>query len=116
MILFLTIAFAGVWHLVADYSILVILAGGCIALAFLSQFIPVIGPFLGKLRIDFLWAAAVFVAMLIWGGHIQHDTDLRWQAKQAVLNQAVGKIVTSTTPRPNAKHKAPADKWDNPKN
>ena len=114
--LFLSLFFAGIWHLVADYSILAILAGCCIAAAFFSQFIPVIGPFLGKLRIDFMWAAALFIAMLLWGGHIQHDTNLQWEAKQAVLNKAVTKIVKQTTPRPNAKHKAPRDRWDNSKN
>ena len=112
----LQLALAGIWHLVADYSVLVVLAGGLIALAVLSQFIPVIGPFLGKFRVDLLWAAALIIAMLLWGAHIQHDTNLQWQAKQVVLDKAVMKIVKQTTPRPNAKHKAPHDRWDNSRN
>jgi hypothetical protein len=108
----LKLAVAGIGHLVADYSALSVLAGGLIALAFLSQFIPVVGPFLTKFRADLLWAAALLIAMLLWGAHIQHDTNLQWQAKQAVLDKAVEKIVTQTTPKPAASHKAPRDRWD----
>jgi len=112
----LHLAFAGIGHLIAAYSIMVVLAGALIAAAVASDWIPVIGPYLTKFRADLFWAAAVIIACLFWGAHIQHDTNLAWEAKQVVLDKAVTKIVKQTTPRPNAKHKAPHDRWDNSRN
>lgn len=110
--LFLSLAFAGIWHLIVDYLGMFAFA----AVLIIGSFLVGEVPFFGKISADMRWVAAAIVACLLWGAHIQHDTDLRWEAKQAVLNKAVSKIVVQTTPRPNAKHKAPRDRWDNPKN
>lgn len=112
----LSLAFAGIWHLLVDYMGLFALAGVLIAAAIFSTMIPIVGPLLTALRADLLWAAAVIIACLLWGLHIQHDTNLAWQAKQAVLDKAVEKIVTQTAPKPTKPHKAPYDRWDNRRN
>ena len=110
--LFLQLAFAGIWHLIADYSILTIIAGALIVGSFFVDEVP----FLGKISADMRWVAVVLIAMLLWGAHIQHDDDLRWQAKQVALDKAVARVVAQTAPKPNAKHTAPHDRWDRPGN
>ena len=110
--LVLHLAFAGIWHLLVDYLGMFAFAAVLIVGSFFVDEVP----FLGKVSADMRWVAAGIIACLLWGAHIQHDDDLRWEAKQAVLDKAVERVVGQTAPKPNAKHTAPRDRWDRPGN
>jgi hypothetical protein len=98
------LAFAGlggfIWHWGLGIGLLII----CGLAYFLSDSIPVIGPFLTKFRKDILWIAAgiaIFMAGQVVGAK---DEAKRCTAKTVVIEKVVGKAVegakTSTTPDP----------------
>lgn len=96
----LKLAFAGIGHLIGDYSVMVIIAGLLIAAAIFSTAIPYVGPFLTKFRADLLWCAAFIIGCLLWGAHIQHDDNLRWEAKAGLIDKTVHKATTKADHAP----------------
>jgi hypothetical protein len=98
------LAFAGIGHLLADYSIASLVAGALLVGSFFVDEVPL----LGKVSADMRWAAVFIIGCLVWGAHIQHDDDLRWMAKQTVINGAVSHATTKPNVDPNK------DKFDSP--
>lgn len=95
------------WHWGTGIGVIII----CIACAWFTTAVPVIGPYLKGIRKDLVWVAvavAVFLAGNVMGARDQASKD---KAKGAVVTKHVDKVVKSVkTP----KFKSTKDPWDNP--
>ena len=80
------VALSGLGNLLWDYSWTTLLAAGLIIGSFFVDEIPVLGY---KVAADMRWAAVCILGCLLWGAHIEHDTNLHWEAKQATIDKAV---------------------------
>ena len=96
------LAFVGMGHLIADYSIAVVVAAALIVGSFFIGAIPVVGVLLGKFRIDMLWAGGLIIACLLWGAKIEHDTNLHWQAKAAMVDTGIATATKKSVEKPSA--------------
>lgn len=105
--------FAGIWAQVWHWGIGIGLIILCLAGAFFTTSIPIIGPYLTNARRDLLWAAftiAIFLAGQWLGAH---DEKRKHEARQVIIEQTVDKAVDKTK-TPAAKGKP--DRWDKPEN
>lgn len=102
-------AWSQVWHWGTGIGLIVL----CLAGAYFTTAIPIIGPYLKDARKDLLWAAlgiGVFLAGQALGAH---DEARKTAAKQNVVEQKVDGVVEKTkTPR----YRKQKDRWDNPEN
>lgn len=108
---FVHLAAAGIWSQVWHWGTGIGLIILCLAMAYFTTAIPVIGPYLNGARKDCLWAAfgiAVFLAGQALGAH---DANRRNAAKQIVVEQHVDKVVKKTT---TPKYQKMKDRYDNP--
>lgn len=109
----LQLAFAGVWGQVWHWGTGVGLIILCLAGAYFTTAIPVIGPYLTHARKDFLWAAAG-IAIFLGGQALgAHDEARKTAARKIVIEQQVDSVVEQTkTPKSRAKK----DRWDRSEN
>lgn len=107
------LAVAGVWAQIWHWGTGVGLILLCLAAAYFTTAIPLIGPYLEGARKDLLWAAfgiAVFLAGQALGAH---DANRRNVAKQIVVEERVDSVVEKTkTP----KYRKMPDRYDKPEN
>lgn len=110
---FIKLAAAGVWSEVWHWGTGIGLIVLCLAGAYFTTAIPLIGPYLTHARKDLLWAAfgiGVFMAGQALG---EHDANRRNAAKQKVVEQHVDSVVQKTT---TPRYRKMKDRWDNPEN
>jgi hypothetical protein len=107
------LALAGIWAQVWHWGTGIGLIILCLAGAYFTTAIPIIGPHLAGARKDLLWAAAVIAVFL--GGQAlgAHDEARKQAAKVLVIEKNVTKAVTNAK-TPAAQHRK--DKFDDPKN
>lgn len=100
-----------IWHWGLGIGAIILL----IAADVFSTSIPIIGPFLGRIR-EWLFLAACAIAFVLAGEYIgAHDAAYRCKAQTIVVNHYVDKIVHETqhNRRPATKS---TDPWDSPNN
>ncbi len=106
-------AFAGlghlIWHWGTGIGLIIIL----LALAWFTQAVPIIGPYLTGMRKDLLWAALAVGVFLFGMATGIKDERRVCTAQTVVVTKYVGKAVEKTkTPRARAEK----DPYDNPDN
>ncbi len=109
----INLALAGIWAQVWHWGLGIGLIILCLAGAYFTTSIPIIGPHMTHARKDLLWAAfgiAIFLAGQALGAH---DANRRNEAKQVVIEERVDDVVEKTkTPKARAR----TDRWDRPEN
>lgn len=103
--------FAGVTKYVVHWGFWGTATAVLLALGVFAPAIPVIGPFLSKIRKDFFLAAGVCVAVMYGMYTGAKDATARCVAKEVVIEKTVTKAVDKTK-TPAAKRQR--DRWDNP--
>jgi hypothetical protein len=105
------LAVAGVWAQVWHWGTGIGLIILCLAGAYFTTAIPIIGPWLTNARKDLLWAAAVIAVFMAGQALGAHDEARKNAAKKVVIEQRVDTVVEKTkTPKARARR----DKWDKP--
>lgn len=111
--LWINMALAGIWSQVWHWGTGIGLIILCLAGAYFTSAIPILGPWLANARKDLLWAAfgiAVFLAGQALGAH---DEARKAKARVVVIQDTVTKAVThAKTPAAHQRK----DKFDDPKN
>ena len=109
--IWLKLSFAALWPMIWTFGLgtgLIIL---CLFVAFFSSSIPIIGPFLGGLRKDLIWAAiGIFLAMTFMGIGIKQEHD-RCIAQNQIIQNEVNQAVKDATKPSN-----PPDPFNNKEN
>lgn len=98
-----------IWHWGIGIGLLIIFAGSAV----LSNYIPLIGPWLTKER-EGLYILAIFIGAILFGEYIGiHDANKHHAAQQVVITNAVDNaVIYSTSPKvDNSK-----DPYDSPEN
>lgn len=106
----LKLAGAGLWGMIWHWGLGIGLIILLLAAAFFSASIPIIGPFLGKIRKDLIWVAlaiGVFLAGMAVG---ITDESHRYETKAKIVGQIVDDSIIDAN-RPGRK-----DPFDNPNN
>lgn len=94
-------ATAGLWSLTWHWGLGIGIIILCLAGAFFSSAIPIIGTFLAPLRKDLEWVAAATAVGLFMMGVGAHDESARCVAKTTVIEKHVEDVVKGvedTTP------------------
>lgn len=108
---YIHLAAAGLWSQVWHWGTGIGLIILCLAGAYFTTAIPIIGPYLKDARKDLLWAAGLIAIFLAGQALGAHDANRRNDAKKVVIERQVDTVVERTkTP----KAKARKDKWDRP--
>lgn len=107
------LALAGVWSQVWHWGTGIGLIILCLAGAYFTTAIPIIGPYLKDARRDLLWAAAVIAIFLAGQALGAHDQARKEAAKQIVVEQKVDSVVDKTT---TPKYRKQKDRHDRPEN
>lgn len=104
---------AGIWSQVWHWGTGIGLIIVCLAGAYFTTAIPIIGPYLTNARKDLLWASfgiAVFLAGQALGAH---DEARKAVAREALVERQVDTVVEKTkTPR----YRKMQDRYDKPEN
>lgn len=108
---FVHMALAGIWSQVWHWGTGIGLIVLCLAGAYFTTAIPIIGPYLANARKDLLWAAGVIAVFLAGQALGAHDEARKDAARQIVVEKRVDSVVEKTkTPKARAR----SDKWDRP--
>lgn len=106
MLTMLKLAFAGlgplIWHWGIGVGAIILL----VAAAELTTAIPLIGPWLEKVRKDILWVAVGIALLLIGEGIGARDMAHRSAAKALIIQSTVDEAVLDANGNPRQ------DKWD----
>jgi hypothetical protein len=109
----LNLAAAGIWSQVWHWGLGIGLIILCLAGAYFTTAIPLIGPYLKDARKDLLWAAGLIAIFLAGQALGAHDEARKATAKQKVVEQHVDSVVQKTT---TPRYRKMKDRWDNPEN
>lgn len=104
---------AGIWPFLWHWGIGVAIIILCLAGAFFSASIPLIGPWLAPLRKDLEWTAAATAVFLMAHALGARDEAAHNKARQVVIEQKVDDVV-KTTRTPRARQQK--DPYDSPNN
>lgn len=111
--LYVHMALAGIWSQVWHWGTGIGLIILCLAGAYFTTAIPLIGPLLVNARKDLLWAAAVIAVFLAGQALGASDQRRHDAAKVVVIESTVTKAVTHAKTPSAHKRK---DKFDDPEN
>lgn len=89
----LSLLFAGLWAYIWQWGLAFVVMAGLLTAAVMSTAIPVIGPYLGQVRVHLAWAALAIALFMAGWTQGARTASARAEAKQVVIERNVTRAV-----------------------